>query len=397
MDRVLGEVGQVAASRSTWRRTLKRCQDGSYRSKLAAASFERAASHGDVSLCLYDVTTLYFEAEKEDDLRKVGYSKERRIDPQIVVGLLVDRQGFPLEIACFEGNKAETLTILPMIRDFQARHNIEGLIVVADAGMLSATNLAALDKEGLGFIVGSRQTSAPLDLSMHYRWNGDAYADGQIIDTITPKHRRTKGLNDPMRRDEPVWDPVEHTAAWRAIWAYSRKRFVRDNKNLNHQENRARAVIAGEKTSRTPRFVKTSGSKRVLDNKALNRARSVAGLKGYVTNIPVTQMPAVEVIASYHDLWQVEQSFRMSKTDLRARPMFARTKDSIEAHLTIVFAALAVARAMQQRTRLTIRKILRELRPLRSASIELGGTIHEFHPEITDAHANLLKDLGFRH
>ena len=90
---------------------------------------------------LYDVTTLYFEAEKEDDLRKVGYSKERRVDPQIVVGLLVDRRGFPLEIGCYEGNTAEQTTIIPIIKAFQARHRIENMVVVADAGMLSAENL----------------------------------------------------------------------------------------------------------------------------------------------------------------------------------------------------------------------------------------------------------------
>ncbi len=98
------------------RRTLTRCVGQGYRDRVAAACFTHAASSGDVSLCLYDVTTLYFEAEKEDDLRKVGYSKERRVDPQIVVGLLVDRHGFPLEIGCFEGNKAETHTIVPIVK-----------------------------------------------------------------------------------------------------------------------------------------------------------------------------------------------------------------------------------------------------------------------------------------
>jgi hypothetical protein len=82
---------------------------------------------------LYDVT-LYFEAEHEDALRKVGYSKERRAGPQIVVGLLVDRHGFPLEIGCYEGDKAEKHTILPVIRQFQARHGLEAMVVVADAG-----------------------------------------------------------------------------------------------------------------------------------------------------------------------------------------------------------------------------------------------------------------------
>ena len=96
----------------------------------------------------------------------------------------------------------------------------------------------------------------------------------------------------------------------------------------------------------------------LIDERALARARRLVGLKGYVTNIPATLMPPGEVIASYHDLWHVEQSFRMSKTDLRARPMFARTRDAIEAHLTIVFTALAVSRETQNRTGLSLRGVL---------------------------------------
>ncbi len=105
--RVLADLGRRPASYATMKRTLGRAKPGRYRDTVATVCFNHAVSNGDVSLCLYDVTTLYFEAEKEDDLRKVGFSKERRVDPQIVVGLLVDRHGFPLEIGCFEGNKAE--------------------------------------------------------------------------------------------------------------------------------------------------------------------------------------------------------------------------------------------------------------------------------------------------
>ncbi|MDR0482822.1 MAG: IS1634 family transposase [Cellulomonadaceae bacterium] len=397
VDRVLAEMGRQTASYRTRKRTLRRCVDGSYRDLLVRAAFTQASTYGDMSLCLYDVTTLYFEAEKEDDLRKMGLSKERRVDPQVVVGLLVDRQGFPLEIGLFEGNKAETLTLLPVIEAFQARHNIEGLVVVGDAGMLSRTNLTALDDAGLGFIVGSRQTTAPLDLVSHFRWHGTYFDDGQIIDTVTPKHRNTTQVNDPMFRAEPVWNPEQYPNQWRAVWAYSRKRFVRDNKTLNHQENRALDVIEGRKPARKPRFVKTSGATSTIDDTLVKRARAVAGLKGYVTNIPASLMPASEVISSYHALWQVEQSFRMSKTDLQARPMFVRTRDSIEAHLTIVFTALAIARTMQQRTGLSIRRILRELRPLRSATIELGGTLHHIPPELTEKTTTLLQTLGHRH
>ncbi len=390
VDRVLADLGRAAASLSTRKRTLRRAQGRGYRDQLAVACFTHAATHGDVSLVLYDVTTLYFEAEKEDDLRKVGFSKERRVDPQIVVGLLVDRNGFPLEIGCFEGNKAETLTIVPIVQAFAARHAIEGMVVVADAGMLSASNLRDLDEAGLGFIVGSRQTTAPLDLASHYRWHGEAFTDGQVIDTITPKHRRATPENDPHHRAEPVWTTSTHPGSWRAVWSYSGKRFARDNRTLNAQEARARAVIDGEQSARTPRFVKTAGATKKLDETALARARQVAGLKGYVTNIPAAVMSPRQVISSYHDLWHVEQSFRMSKTDLQARPIFARTRDAIEAHLTIVFAALAISRTVQDRTGLSIRKVLRELRLLRSATVEINGHTRTYPPAINaDQHALL--------
>ena len=152
-----------------------------------------------------------------------------------------------------------------------------------------------------------------------------------------------------------------HEKSWRAVWAYSRKRAARDGKTLTLQENRARAVVDGEKAARTPRFVTTKHGTQSLDEASIARARRLAGLKGYVTNIPAEVMPAGEVIASYHDLWQVEASFRMSKSDLRARPIFHHTRESIEAHLTIVFAALAVARYLQDATGLSIKKIVRTL------------------------------------
>jgi hypothetical protein len=382
VGRVLRDLGRDPASYATMKRTLARVKAGDYRERIASVCFDHAATAGDITLCLYDVTTLYFEAEKEDDLRRVGYSKERRVDPQIVVGLLVDRGGFPLEIGCFEGNKAETLTILPIITAFQARHGLADMVVVADAGMLSAGNLRKLDEASMRFIVGSRVTKAPIDLASHFHWHGDAFTDGQVIDTLTPRVGATSSENTPALRAEPVWDPEAHPSSWRAVWAYSRARAVRDNKTLTEQENRARAVVAGDKTARTPRFVKTANGTRTLDQASLDRARRLVGLKGYVTNIEAARMPAGEVISCYHDLWHVEASFRMSKTDLAARPMFHRTRDAIEAHLTIVFTALAVSREIQNRTGLSIRNVVRQLRPLRSATIAINGTSQTFSPAI---------------
>lgn len=393
--RVLNEIGAPAVSLRTMFRSLQRAEERDYRDRIATACFNHALTSGDVSLVLYDVTTLYFEAENEDDLRKVGYSKERRVDPQVVVGLLVDRRGFPLEIGCFEGNKAETLTIIPIVKQFAERHSIADMVVVADAGMLSSTNLRELDEAGLRFIVGSRVTKAPKDLESHFRWHGTAFTDGQVIDTITPRDQRgiAAKTSDPTVKAEPVWDSAVHVKSWRAVWAYSRKRALRDNKTLTLQENKARAVVAGEKAARTPRFVKTRNGANELDKASLDRARGLVGLKGYVTNIPVSLMPAGEVIASYHDLWHVEQSFRMSKTDLAARPMFHHTRDAIEAHLTIVFAALAIARDLQNTTGLSIKKIVQALRPIQEITVRIASHEHVAADPISPAAEAILTAL----
>jgi hypothetical protein len=393
--RVLTDLGAETVSYKTIQRHLAMVNTGRYRDAIAGKCFTHAADRGGLSLLLYDVTTLYFEAENEDDLRKVGYSKERRVDPQIVVGLLVDRTGFPLEIGCFEGNTAETTTLVPIITAFANRHNLGNtpMVIAADAGMLSASNLTALDEAGLGFIVGSRTVKAPIDLASHFHWNGDAFTDGQIIDTVTPRHGKAV-VNNIAHRAEPTWNADDHPGAWRAIWQYSAKRARRDQRTLHAQEARAKAVIAGERAAKSTRFVKVTAGTRTLDEASLARAQSLVGLKGYVTNLDADVMATGEVIGKYHDLWHVERSFRMSKTDLQARPMFHRTRDAIEAHLTIVFTALAVAHCIQERSGLAIANVIKQLRPLRSATIVINGAKQTFPPEIPEPQRKILTSLG---
>ena len=315
VPRVLGDLGLEPVSTRTLFRSLARAQERGYRESLSGALFEHVTASGGLALCLYDVTTLYFEAEREDDLRKVGYSKDRRVDPQIIVGLLVDRHGFPLQVGCWEGNKAETTTIIPIVEAFQAAHGIEDLIIVADAGMLSAANLTALDEARLRFIVGAHQVRAPGDLEAHFHWAGDAFTDGQVIGTITPR-RGSQSERDKSRKSEPVWDPVTRPGSWRAVWSYSKRRAARDGQTLTAQANRARAVIAGEKHPKGTRFVTVHQGDQVLDEASIARARSLVGLKGYVTNIPSRLMGAGEVVSSYHELWHA----RAVLPDEQARP-----------------------------------------------------------------------------
>jgi len=357
--RVLGELGVPAPHVNTLYNCLRRCVKRDYRSQLSTACWSHASTAGPVALVMYDLTTLHFEVGEEDQLRKVGMSKERRVDPQITVGLLVTATGFPLEVAMFEGNKAETKTLVPVIETFRSRHQISDLVVVADAGMLSSANLNALEDAGCRFIVGSRQSSVPYDLGDHFERHGNYTPDDSTIETSremgTGRDRRTR----------------------RVVYHYSFKRRQRDDRAINAQVAKAEKVAAGQRPIARDRFVTVTadaeGKKAEVNWEVIKRARFCAGFKGFVTNIGENVLDGPAVVAAYRDLWRVEESFRMSKNDLQARPVFHRKKDSIDAHLTIVFAALAVARYLQERTGVSIKRIVHVLRPLRTVAITIAG------------------------
>lgn len=342
-----------APSLSTVWRTLARCVKDDWRAQFAAAAYSHATRDVALTVVLYDVTTLYFEAEYEDDLRKVGMSKERRVDPQILIGLLVDQGGFPLEVHEFEGNKGEMLTLLPVLDAFRDRHQATDIVVVADAGMLSAANLDA----GFSFIVGSRTSSAPYDLAEHYATVGTIVVDGESIDTT----RKTgKGAPGAREAGGPALLPQAETARQHHVEQADRMR--RADRCRHETAKKDRFVILGE----TP----------TVNQARIDKAREYIGLKGHVTNLDTAKVAAAEIVAAYHYLFQVEASFRMAKTDLRARPMFASTAGSISAHLTTVFAALAISRHLYATSGVTIRRIVRALRPLRDVMISIGG--HQF-------------------
>jgi len=374
---VLEEIGMPAPHRNTFTAALKRCITRDYRSTLAIACMRHSASTaaGRLSLVLYDCTTLYFETDTEDELRRVGMSKERRVDPQVQVGLLVDPGGFPLEVHCFEGNTAETKTLIPVLQAFQERHGVADMVVVADAGMLSAANLNDLEDAGFWFIVGSRITKAPYDLAEHFDRHGDYFTDGQILEST-----RVMGTGRKARER-------------RVVYQWSFKRQKRDNRAINKMIERAEKVADGTRPLKKDRFVKIDGATRGVDWDLVERARQLAGLKGYVSNLTTDTMTGQAVISAYHDLWQVERSFRMAKSDLRARPVFHHQRDSIEAHLTVVFAALAISRHLQDTTDVSIKKLVRTLRLLRTVQINVGGHIITAAPQITGTARDILDQL----
>jgi transposase len=158
--RVLDEAGVTAASYRTLKRRLPAYAEDEWRQRLSQACAAHARV-GPASLVLYDVSTLYFETDQGDGFREPGFSKERRLEPQITIGLLTDQAGFPLMVSAFEGTRAEATTMLPVIEAFMAAHQLPDVTVVADAGMISEANMKAIEEAGLSFILGMKVPDVP--------------------------------------------------------------------------------------------------------------------------------------------------------------------------------------------------------------------------------------------
>lgn len=365
--RVLSELGVTGLNKNQLYRCLGQVVTGKYRDTVASKCFDHACAGG-ISLVLYDVTTLYFEIQKEDDYRKPGMSKERRLEPQIIVGLLVDQHGFPLGLHSFEGNKAETTTILPVVEAFRKQHELADITVVADAGMLSAKNLQALDDAGYTYIVGARLNKIPYDIA---------------------EYQKTKELGN--NQIITVGTQIE---GQRIIYQYREKRAALDRRNIEKQIAKAEKIASGKAPTKKAKFLTVTTKERKLNLALIDKAKALVGIKGYVTNLDT---PDEQIIAYYHQLWNVEASFRMSKSDLKARPIFHHKRDSIEAHLTIVFAALAISRVIEHDTGLSIKQFVKTLQPIRSGIVTINGAEYLAGAAIPPAVAEILHRLRAGH
>lgn len=363
--RVLADLGVNHIDKNELYRCLVKVEEEDYRATISQACFEHALGHG-LNLVLYDVTTLYFEVQKEDTYRKPGMSKERRLEPQIIVGLLVDQYGFPLGIHSFEGNTAETKTILPVVEAFQAQHGLNKITVVADAAMLSTKNLSALAEAGYHYIVGSRMHKIPFDIAEYQKTQ--VLSDQQIV--------------------------VSQYNGYRVIYQYRAKRAALDIKNIQKQVAKAQKVINGQAPASKTKFLDLNAKNKQLNQPLIDKAYALAGIKGYVTNLVI---PDEEVIAFYHQLFQVEASFRIAKSDLKARPIFHRKRDSIEAHLTIVLAALAISRSIEYQTKMSIKQFVKTLRPIRSGIVTINDRDYAVEPKIPEAVKTLFHKLHLGH
>uniref|UniRef100_UPI003D33958C IS1634 family transposase n=1 Tax=Saccharicrinis sp. 156 TaxID=3417574 RepID=UPI003D33958C len=281
---------------------------------------------GKVGVVFYDMTTLYFEASEEDDYRITGFSKDgKHQQPQIMIGLLVSSQGFPIGYKIFEGNTSETKTLIPVLETFQEKFSLDKPIIVADAALLSQKNIDALNEHGYQYILGGRVKN-----------------ETEAI--------KTKIIQLKIEEDKPKELKSKNG---RLIISYSPKRAYRDNKNREKGLIRLEKRVKSGKLSKEHinnrgynKYLKLTGQVNItIDYEKYEADALWDGLKGYVTN---TGLSRKIVIENYSQLWKIEKAFRISKTDLRIRPIYHRLKSRIEAHICICFTAYSIYKELER-------------------------------------------------
>lgn len=307
----------------------------------ATINFAKKTYKFNFDLLFYDVTTLYFESFKEDDFRKNGFSKDNKIQqPQIVVALLVSKEGFPIAYQIFEGNTFEGHTFLPVIKQFVSNNKVKHFTVVADAAMLSADNLLALKQEELFYIVAARLSNLPAEL----------------IDLITEKMEKQDDFTIRLK-----------TAKGDLICCYSEKRYKKDKYDMDKQIEKAKMIIKRPSKNKKTKYTTTKQEKLELNQTLIKKNTQLLGIKGYYTNLSEDKATNKMIVQRYRQLYKIEQAFRVTKNDLKTRPIYHYKQPSIQLHLLVCFMALAISKHIELQTDSSVRKFITECRKITDA------------------------------
>lgn len=294
-------------------------------------------------ILFYDVTTLYFETFEEDELRKNGFSKDNKSQqPQILIALMVTKEGFPITYEVFSGNTFEGNTFIPVIQKFIVKHKVKEFTVVADAAMISAENVRQLIDNKINYIVGARLGNL----------------SESLIDDIDKNICREDGKSIRIK-----------TINGFLICSFSSVRYRKDKYEMGKQIEKAQTIINQPSKSKKTKFTKVNAEKLELNRELIEKTQKLLGIKGYYTNHEENSLNNQTIIDRYHELYRIEQAFRISKSDLQTRPIFHFKEEPIKLHLLVCFMALVIAKHIELKTNTSIKKFVDESKKITSGRI----------------------------
>ena len=322
----------------------------------------KALLGGTLRVLFFDCTTLYFESFTEDALKQPGYSKDAKFkECQVLLALAVTETGLPVRYTVLPGATFEGHSLIPVVQALQADSEAEDAVVVADRGMLSEANLNALEAAGLHYIVGARLKSLPQRLQTQ-ALDASGYetlkdGDGARVRELTHNTRRLVVGFSPVRAEKDRRDRDK------ALDKLRKKLAKSDNPKdlLSNRGYKQYLRIEGKSTL-------------TLNPDKIAQAQRWDGLHGVITNLPKATKTAT-ILGQYRGLWQVEDTFRVSKHDLKVRPIYHWTPRRIRAHIAIAFMSLLCVRHLQYRMTLQARPVSPEV--IRNALVHVQHSILE--------------------
>lgn len=297
-----------------------------------------------LNILFYDATTLYFESFTEDDLKQNGYSKDMKFNqPQVLLALFVTQKGLPVGYAVFPGKTYEGHTLQPVLDKLKSRYNINDVVFVADRGMLSKDNINYLNKNGFHYIVGSRIKSLKKK------------KQDEILSWINTLDK--ENIEDEMTH------AIQLEGSQKLILSYCVSRARKDKVEREKAIQKLQARLSKSKNPKQlisnygyQKFINVAGDATLqIDHNKMQAAAVWDGIIGVTTNHP--ELTNQQVLEQYRGLWQVEESFRITKHDLKIRPIYHWTPTRVRAHIAIAFMAFVCVRYLEYRVATQYQKI----------------------------------------
>jgi transposase len=359
------------------------------------------------NLVFYDLTTLYFESFETDELRRIGFSKDNKASqPQIMIGLLVNESGFPVSYQLFPGNKFEGHTLMPSILQLRKKYKIKQMTIVADSAMLSDDNIKFLRTEKLNYIVAARTANLPLptitEISKQLNNQDKATiriatagkekesegSDGSEVGTVSKEKKQKNGDQGKKKEDKGNKGDL--------ICSFSKKRYDKEKREMDKQLEKAKAILKTPSKAeiiKRSKFLKGKKLGYELNQDLINKTTLLLGIKGYYSNC--NNLTDQEIITHYQNLWNVEKAFRISKSDLKMRPIYHFKETTIKSHILICFMALAIAKYIEIKTKKSIKSVINLLEDATDTTIidKTTGEKITFEPEISREMEEILRGM----